>query len=257
MSSTPTDLRDRVAIVTGAGSGIGRAMALALAGAGARVVVADIAAEPATGTVKLVQEAEGAARAAVLDVGDEAMVGELVRETVEDWGRIDILCNNAGIIDNMALPAEMSTATWDRVLRVNLTGPFLLTRAVLPQMLAQGGGSIVNTASEAGLRGGAAGVAYTASKHGVVGLTRNVAWAYARSGIRCNAICPGPTETSIAESAAVFDPRGIERLGPVLGLGEIFAKPQDMAAVALFLASDAARLVNGAIIPVDGGWLAG
>jgi NAD(P)-dependent dehydrogenase (short-subunit alcohol dehydrogenase family) len=122
-------------------------------------------------------------------------------------------------------------------------------------MLGQGGGAIVNTASEAGIRGGAAGAAYTASKHGVVGLTKSVAWAYAKDGIRCNAILPGPTMTNIA-NGATFDPIGSARLGPVLALGERLAQPEQTADAALFLASDAASFINGAIVPVDGGWSA-
>ncbi|AQZ61392.1 3-oxoacyl-[acyl-carrier protein] reductase [[Actinomadura] parvosata subsp. kistnae] len=241
---------DRVALVTGAGSGIGRAMAVAFAKAGARVVACDIDPDSAASTAT---DVGGTAVAA--DIGDESSVAALVETAIGTYGRIDVLCNNAGIMDTMALPADIPVEQWERVLRVNLTGTFLVTHAVLPHMLAQGGGAIVNTASEAGIRGGAAGAAYTASKHGVVGLTRSVAWAYAKDGIRCNAILPGPTMTNIANGAS-FDPAGAARLGPVLALGERLAQPEQMAEAALFLASDAASFVNGAIVPVDGGWSA-
>lgn len=184
-------------------------------------------------------------------------MANLVQRTIDTFGRIDVLCNNAGIIDTMALPADMSIEEWDRVLRVNLTGTFLVTKAVLPHMLAQGSGSIVNTASEAGIRGGASGVAYTASKHGVVGITKNVAWSYANDGIRCDAILPGPTMTGLAAAAANFDPTGSARLRPIISLTERIAQPEQMADVAVFLGSDAAANINGAIIPVDGGWSAG
>ncbi|MFI6512636.1 SDR family NAD(P)-dependent oxidoreductase [Streptosporangium sp. NPDC050855] len=243
---------DRVALVTGAGSGIGRAMAVAFAGAGARVVVCDIDAASAGRTADDIGDA---AVAVTADVSDEASVTALVEAAIGAYGRLDVLCNNAGVLDSMALPADIPVAMWERVLRVNLTGTFLVTHAVLPHMLSRGRGAIVNTASEAGVRGGAAGAAYTASKHGVVGLTRSVAWAYAREGIRCNAILPGPTMTGIATNAT-FDPAGIARLGPVLALGERMAEPERMADAALFLASDAASFVNGAIVPVDGGWSA-
>ncbi|GAA1769432.1 SDR family NAD(P)-dependent oxidoreductase [Nonomuraea sp. AD125B] len=244
---------DRVALVTGAGSGIGRAMAVAFAKAGARVVAADVDRARAEETAAVVGEA---ALAVTADVGDQASVAALTEAAIGAYGRIDVLCNNAGILDTMALPAEIAPEVWDRVIRVNLTGAFLVTRAVLPHLLRQGRGAIVNTASEAGIRGGAAGAAYTASKHGLIGLTRSVAWAYAKDGIRCNAILPGPTATNIADGAT-FDPAGAARLSPVLALGELMAQPEQMADAALYLASDAASFVNGAIVPVDGGWSAG
>ncbi|MFG1613801.1 SDR family NAD(P)-dependent oxidoreductase [Nonomuraea wenchangensis] len=244
---------DRVALVTGAGSGIGRAMAVAFAKAGARVVAADVDRARAEETAAVVGEA---ALAVTADVGDQASVAALVEAAIGAYGRIDVLCNNAGILDTMALPAEITPEVWDRVIRVNLTGAFLVTHAVLPHLLRQGRGAIVNTASEAGIRGGAAGAAYTASKHGLIGLTRSVAWAYAKDGIRCNAILPGPTATNIADGAT-FDPAGAARLSPVLALGELMAQPEQMADATLYLASDAASFVNGAIVPVDGGWSAG
>ncbi|WP_344971456.1 glucose 1-dehydrogenase [Streptosporangium fragile] len=242
----------RVALITGAGSGIGKAMAVAFAEAGARVVACDVNEDSARETASAIGDR---ALAVAADIGDEASVAALAEAVIGAYGRIDVLCNNAGIMDTMALPADIPLQQWERVLRVNLTGTFLVTHAVLPHMLRQGGGVIVNTASEAGIRGGAAGAAYTASKHGVVGLTKSVAWAYARDGIRCNAILPGPTMTNIANGAA-FDPVGAARLGPVLALGERLAQPEQMADAALFLASDAASFVNGAIVPVDGGWSA-
>ncbi|GAA2272278.1 SDR family oxidoreductase [Nonomuraea roseoviolacea subsp. roseoviolacea] len=242
----------RVTLITGAGSGIGRAMAAAFAGAGARVVVCDIDPAAAGRTAGGIGEA---ALAVPADIADEASVTALVETAISAFGRVDVLCNNAGIMDTMALPADIPPSLWERILRVNLTGTFLVTHAVLPHMLRQGGGAIVNTASEAAVRGGAAGAAYTASKHGVAGLTRSVAWAYAKDGIRCNAILPGPTMTGIATDLT-FDQAGAARLGPVLALGERLAQPEQMAEAALWLASDAASFVNGALVPVDGGWSA-
>jgi NAD(P)-dependent dehydrogenase (short-subunit alcohol dehydrogenase family) len=244
----------RVSLVTGAGSGIGRAMAVAFAKAGAHVVVADI---DVAGAAQTAAEIGDAAIAVAVDISSETSVEGLVTRALETFGHLDVLCNNAGIIDSLALPADMTLAEWERVLRINLTGPFLVTHAVLPHMLSRGSGVIVNTASEAGIRGGAAGAAYTASKHGVIGLTRSVAWAYANDGIRCNAIVPGPTETAgMAVQAAKFDPKGFARLQPVISLNGRIAQPEESADVAVFLASDAASFVNGAILPVDGGWAA-
>lgn len=248
-----TSFTDRVCLVTGGGSGIGRAMALAFAKAGGSVVVCDVDGERAERTAS---EIGSAAIAVAGDISEQSSVAALVQRAIDEYGQIDVLFNNAGVMDTMALPADISIEMWDRVLRINLTGTFLVTHAVLPHMLSRGKGVIVNTASEAGIRGGAAGAAYTASKHGVVGLTRSVAWAYAKEGIRCNAILPGPTMTGIVESAASFDPTGAARLAPVLALGEHYAQPEQMADAALFLASDAASMINGAIVPVDGGWSA-
>jgi NAD(P)-dependent dehydrogenase (short-subunit alcohol dehydrogenase family) len=245
---------DRVVLITGAGSGIGRAMCVAFAKAGARVVVSDINLAGAEETARAIGDA---AIAVAVDIGDEPSVAQMVQHVIDVLGRIDVLCNNAGVIDTMALPAETSLAEWERVLRINLTGTFLVTHAVLPHMLRQGSGVIVNTASEAGIRGGASGAAYTASKHGVVGLTRNVAWAYANDGIRCNAILPGATVTGIAGGIEAFDEKGKARLEPIISLQQRIAMPEQMADAVLFLASDAASFINGAIVPVDGGWSAG
>lgn len=251
MNTCPSD--ERVVLITGGGSGIGRAMAVAFADTGARVVAADLDQAAAERTAAAIGKA---AVAVPVDIADEASVAAMVEAALAAFGRVDVLCNNAGILDDMALPADLDTAMWDRVLRVNLTGTFLVTRAVLPHMLRQGGGVIINTGSEASLRGGVAGAAYTASKHGVAGLTKSVAWAYAKDGIRCNAILPGPTVTGIVAGAS-FDETGMTRLAPVLALGDQFARPEQMATVAVFLASDAASFVNGALVPVDAGWSAG
>jgi NAD(P)-dependent dehydrogenase (short-subunit alcohol dehydrogenase family) len=248
-------LENSSVIVTGAASGIGRAAALRFAREGARVVVADLNAEAAAAVVDEIQAAGGVAVAVTGDLAEQAVVDQVVTTAVETFGGLDVLVNNAGIMDRMSAAADVSDEEWERVIRVNLTAPFLLTRAALPHMLAKGKGAIVNTASEAGLRGSAAGTAYTASKHGIVGLTRSVAVMYRTAGIRANAIAPGGTRTNIAVNA---DPaaHGPATLGPYLANVGRIADPEEQAAAIVFLASDAASNINGAILPVDNGWAA-
>jgi NAD(P)-dependent dehydrogenase (short-subunit alcohol dehydrogenase family) len=164
---------------------------------------------------------------------------------------------NAGVMDGMTATADVTDAEWERVLRINLTAPFQPARAVLPRMLAAGKGAIVNTASEAGIRGSAAGAAYTVSKHGVVGLTRSLSVMYRAKGIRTNAIAPGGTMTNIITNMKV-DPEGLggQTVGKhMINVGKL-AAPEEQASAIVFLASDAASNINGAILPVDDGWSA-
>ncbi|MGC9380510.1 SDR family NAD(P)-dependent oxidoreductase [Streptomyces sp. MH13] len=249
------DPNGRSVIVTGAGSGIGRAAALAFAAQGDRVVVADLNADGADAVVKEIEQAGGTAVAVPGDLSEQAVVDRVTATAVERFGGVDVLVNNAGIMDSMSALADVTDAEWERVIRVNLTAPFMLARAVLPHMLGAGRGAIVSTASEASLRGSAAGTSYTASKHGVVGLTKSLAVMYRKNGIRANAICPGGTATAIAVEAdrAAHGPAAI---GPhFVNLGRV-SRPEEQAAAILFLASDAASNINGAILPVDDGWSA-
>jgi NAD(P)-dependent dehydrogenase (short-subunit alcohol dehydrogenase family) len=248
-------LEGSCAIITGAGSGIGRATALMFAQAGANVVVADLNAETARAAVEEIRAAGGEAVAVTGDLTDPTVVDQVVKAAVDTYGGVDVLVNNAGIMDRMSAAADVSDAEWERVIQVNLTAPFLLTRAALPHMLAKGKGAIVNVASEASLRGGAAGTAYTVSKHGLVGLTRSVAIMYRNAGIRANAIAPGGTRTNIVVNV---DPaaHGPATLGGYMSnIGRV-AEPEEQAAAIMFLASDAASNINGAVLPVDNGWSA-
>jgi NAD(P)-dependent dehydrogenase (short-subunit alcohol dehydrogenase family) len=248
-------LENSSVIVTGAASGIGRAAALRFAQEGAKVVVADLNGDAAKAVVAEIQEGGGTAVAVTGDLSDPAVVDEVVTTAVDTFGGVDVLVNNAGIMDRMSAAAEVSDAEWERVIRVNLTAPFLITRAALPHMLAKGKGAIVNTASEAGLRGSAAGTAYTVSKHGMVGFTRSLAVMYRDAGIRANAIAPGGTATGIAVDLDP-DAHGPKALGPYMqNIGRI-SEADEQAAAIVFLASDAASNVNGVILPVDNGWAA-
>jgi NAD(P)-dependent dehydrogenase (short-subunit alcohol dehydrogenase family) len=250
-----TGLENSSVVVTGAGSGIGRAAALRFAGEGAKVVIADLNADGAKAVAEEIRAAGGTAVTVIGDLSEQAVVDEVVATAVESFGGLDALVNNAGIMDRMSATADVTDAEWERLIRVNLTAPFLLTRAALPHMLAKGKGAIVNTASEAGLRGSAAGAAYTAAKHGVVGLTRSTAVMYRAQGIRTNAIAPGGTQTGIVVDV---DPtaHGAAALRPYMGAIGRLADADEQAAAIVFLASDAASNINGVVLPVDNGWSA-
>jgi NAD(P)-dependent dehydrogenase (short-subunit alcohol dehydrogenase family) len=250
-------LENSTVIVTGAGSGIGRAAAVRFAAEGANLVLADINVDAAKATVAQIEAAGGTAIAVTGDLSDPAVTGRVASTAVETFGRLDVLVNNAGITDSISAAADVTDAEWDRVIRVNLTAPFLLTRAALPHMLANGKGAIVNTASEAALRGSAAGTAYTVSKHGLVGLTRSVAVMYRNHGIRANAIAPGLTATHIGDTIALDSAgHGLAAIAGYMNNMGRTAEPEEPAAAIVFLASDAASNINGVILPVDNGWAA-
>lgn len=248
----------KVAIITGGGSGIGRAMVRNFAQAGAALAIVDIRQDRA-------EEAAGEARALgvraigiVADGARQADVEAATGRVVEEFGRIDVLCNNAGITDRQRPLLETPPEIWERVVAVNLTGPYLMCRAALPIMLAQGRGVIINTASIAGFLGGRSGAAYTASKHGVLGLTRSIAAAYGSQGIRCNAISPGSVATDISsgEFGGEASPAAIALRDKGLATRPSRATPDQISPVALFLASDESAYINGQNITVDDGWTA-
>ena len=251
-------LQGKVAVITGAGSGMGRSMSGRFAAEGALVVAADWHQAQLDETVAEVAAAGGTITGVRGDVSDRTEAEAIVAEALRRHGRLDVLVNNAGVMDLDQGAAEMDDAMWDRVIGINLTGPMYLTRVAVPAMLAAGGGAIVNVASVAGMGGGAAGLAYTVSKHGLVGMTRQTAWRYGTEGIRCNAIAAGAVETNIMASvdATRMDPAGVARSQAYYAAIPRTLQPLEIADLALFLASDEASGVNGAIIPADGGWLA-
>jgi NAD(P)-dependent dehydrogenase (short-subunit alcohol dehydrogenase family) len=248
----------QVALVTGAASGIGRALAQRLVAEGAAVVAVDITEAALQTLVSELQEQGARITACTANVASDSDVEAMLTTATSTFGRLDILCNNAGIMDLMAPVAEVPLELWERVLAVDLNGPFLACRRAIPIFLEQGGGSIVNTASEAGLRGGAAGTPYTVAKHGVVGLTRSIAFHYGERGIRCNAVCPGAVATAIGVGAGAPNETGLKRVYPFIqgSAPSRIASPEEIAAAIAFLASREASYINGAILPVDGGWLA-
>lgn len=242
-------LKDRVAVVTGAGSGIGLAITQRFVSEGAAVVGADVADDHLARLAAL-----GGVTAVRANVTSPADMDRLV-EVAAAQGRLGILVNNAGIMDGFRPVTEVTDEVWERVLAVNLTGPMMLTRAALPTMLAAGGGVIINISSIGGLVGGRAGAAYTASKHGLIGLTKNIAATYGSDGIRCVAIAPGGVNTGIPLGGEPSE-RGYATLSKTLQANPRMGEPEEIANLAAFLASDQASFINGSVIVADGGWLA-
>jgi NAD(P)-dependent dehydrogenase (short-subunit alcohol dehydrogenase family) len=251
----PGSLTGKVALVTGASSGIGRATAFAFAREGAKVVVADVAEEAGDDTVRLIKAAGGDGRFVRADMARPDDIEALIRATVSAYGRLDCAHNNAGVPGAEAKTVDYPLADWDRVIAVNLTAVFLCMKHEIAQMLTQGGGAIVNTASVAGLKGFGRYSAYAASKHGVVGLTKSAALEYARVGIRINAVCPGYVRTGMTRPMLESRPGLEERVSAAEPVGRI-GGPEEIAETVVWLCSDAASFVTGHAMPVDGGLMA-
>jgi NAD(P)-dependent dehydrogenase (short-subunit alcohol dehydrogenase family) len=248
-------LNKLTAIVTGAAAGMGRAIALLFAKEGANLVLADLQQNEIDEVIAQIRSEGGTAIGIVCDVSQEADVKKLVDAALKEFSNIDILVNNAGVMDDF-LPIDLvSNEHWNRVMGINVNGIFYATRLVVPMMLARGKGSIVNIASIGGLYGSRAGFAYTASKHAVVGITKNIGFMYAKQGIRCNAIAPGGVNTSIGKNMKP-NPFGYERCVSGAGSMPRMGESEEIAAAALFLASDESSFVNGTVLTVDGGWTA-
>jgi len=251
-------LDGKIVVITGAGSGMGRAMALRFAKEGATIVGTDIASDRIEEVGREVADAGGVMTPLVTDVSKREDAEKMVRTAIENHGALDVLVNNAGIMDQFQGVATIDDDTWQRVIAVNLHGPMYAMRVAVPFMKEHGGGSIVNVASAAGVGGGAAGAAYTASKHGLVGLTRNTAFTYAPMGVRCNAILAGGVETNIQDSIDMSkaDQEALQQLGTWHASMPATLKAEDIANLALFLASDESVRISGALIAADAGWLA-
>ena len=242
-------LAGRVAIVTGGGSGIGRATAELFAREGARVLVADCDAEAGRETAACILSVGGEAEFAAVDVADMAHASRMVQTALDTFGQLDILFNGAGVLYHGTV-TETDEATWNRVVSVNLTGTFFCCKAALPALIARGGGSIINVSSSTGAHDACArAAAYVASKGGVTLLTKSLAIDYARDHVRVNAICPGPTDTAMLRR---MSPERLETFAASFPLRRL-GRPEESAYAALFLASDEASFVTGAMLPVDGG----
>jgi NAD(P)-dependent dehydrogenase (short-subunit alcohol dehydrogenase family) len=246
-------LEGKSVIITGAGSGIGRAASLLFAKEGAKLIAVDRS-ESVKETAKLVSDAGGTIEAMMLDAGSESDVKAYIDEAVSKYGKLDAIWANAGVSGGLVPLADQTVEHWQEILRINLIGPFLAIKHAIPHMIAQRSGSIVCTASVAGLKSGASGHPYGASKAGVISLVQTTAYSLSGTGVRINAVCPGLIETGMTKP--IFDnakQRGtdhkIGQLNPLKRAGQ----PHELAAMGLFLASDEASYVNGQAIPVDGG----
>jgi NAD(P)-dependent dehydrogenase (short-subunit alcohol dehydrogenase family) len=247
-------LRGKVAFITGSGSGIGRAAAVLFAREGARVAVADLSRAGGEETVRMVGEGGGEAAYVETDVTDPASAERAIKAVADRWGRLDVLYNNAGgSTAQDGRVTEVSIEEWWRAIRLDLFGTFLCCRFGIPELIRAGGGSVINTTSVVALCGVVGRDAYTAAKGGVLALTRSLAVEYAKHKVRVNAMAPGATLTDRVKKFLSSDPRTQATDDKhLLGLGE----PEDVAATALFLASDESRRITGTIFPVDSGWSA-
>lgn len=249
-------LQGKVAVVTGAASGMGKAIAELFAKEGSKVVVSDINLGAANATVEEIKSNDGEAISVLADVAKEEDIQNLINTAVNTYGTLDILVNNAGIMDNFEPAGDIEDDNWERIFAINTTSVMRATRKALPIFLEKQQGVIVNIASAGGLAGARAGAAYTASKHAVVGFTKNTGFMYALKGIRCNAIAPGGVETNIGTTMANINKFGMGRTEPGMAVNPRMGKPEEIAKLALFLASDESSFVNGAVITADAGWTA-
>jgi NAD(P)-dependent dehydrogenase (short-subunit alcohol dehydrogenase family) len=267
MSAELFKLDGKVALVTGAGSGLGREMAIGLSAAGAEVICADRDKGWVTETISIIQSSGGKASRIIYDVTKEDEIAHLGRAVKGSHGKLDVLINNAGVAPYPKRLHEVDIADWRRVIDVNLTGPFLVTRAVIPLMLEAGGGSIVNIASLIGIDGfypgfAVSGAAYAATKAGLTGMTKQIAAEYAKDNIRANAIAPGwqGAGTRLADHfKADWSAEDKERFEHAILAGTPMGRrgaPKELRGLVIYLASDASSYVTGQLIAHDGGWTA-
>lgn len=253
-----TKLDGKVAVITGAASGMGKAIATLYGENGANVVVADFNFEGAEAVAAEINETGGSALAVSVNVAELSQVESMIDTAIDAFGDLNILVNNAGIMDGFEPVGEITDEKWDQIFDVNTKGVMRAMRKAINYWVHNDKeGTVVNTISTGGLNGAHAGVAYGASKHAVVALTKNTGWMYAKKGIRVNGIAPGAIETNIGSSMKDISELGMERAGATQALSPRVGQAEEVAEAALFLGSDASSFVNGTVLTVDGGWTAG
>ena len=246
------EVKNKIVIVTGAGSGIGKATAIHFAKHGAIVVVADINLESAQKVVEEIVTNGGICRSIKVNVAKFEEVDHLIKATIKEFGRLDVIVNNAGIGPNLLRTHESSLEDWNRVIAVNQTGVFYCMKLALVEFLRQGGGTIVNIASLAGLKASPNNISYSASKFAVVGMTKSVAMEYATKNIRVNAVCPGYTESALLDQLIAAKPEMDAILKSVIPMKR-YGKAEEIAEAAVWLASDNTKFITGQTITLDGG----
>jgi len=246
------EVKNKIVIVTGAGSGIGKATAIHFAKHGAIVVVADINLESAQKVVEEIVTNGGICRSIKVNVAKFEEVDHLIKATIKEFGRLDVIVNNAGIGPNLLRTHESSLEDWNRVIAVNQTGVFYCMKLALVEFLRQGGGTIVNIASLAGLKASPNNISYSASKFAVVGMTKSVAMEYATKNIRVNAVCPGYTESALLDQLIAAKPEMDAILKSVIPMKR-YGKAEEIAEAAVWLASDSTKFMTGQTITLDGG----
>jgi len=246
------EVKNKIVIVTGAGSGIGKATAIHFAKYGAIVVVADINLESAQKVVEEIVTNGGICRSIKVNVAKFEEVDYLIKATIKEFGRLDVIVNNAGIGPNLLRTHESSLEDWNRVIAVNQTGVFYCMKLALVEFLKQGGGTIVNIASLAGLKASPNNISYSASKFAVVGMTKSVAMEYATKNIRVNAVCPGYTESALLDQLIAAKPEMDAILKSVIPMKR-YGKAEEIAEAAVWLASDNTKFITGQTITLDGG----
>jgi len=248
-------MKNKVAIVTGAASGIGRAAAQLFAKNGAQVVISDLDSDGIEETLSMIKKSGGAGIAVETDISDSTQVRKMVDQTVQTFGRLDYACNNAGIEGEQAFTPDCTPENWNRVIEINLRGTWYCMKYEIPEMLKNGGGSIVNISSIAGLIGFPGIPAYVGSKHGINGLTKTAALEYADRGIRVNSICPGAIQTPMIDRFVGKQEKDREDLVAQHPMGR-FGTPEEVGEAVIWLCSDKSSFITGQTLAVDGGYTA-